>query len=100
MFDVRTKQLIPNHPCMVYLPIHGSCVNVGKCTIHRLYGYGIVYLGKPHSRWEDSHHHRSILLQLRHLKITLPKTNSSPLKMVVSKAGMSFCRGLFSGANC
>ena len=28
---------------------------------------------------------------------TLPKTNSSSLKMVVSKFGISFSRGLFSG---
>ena len=30
--------------------------------------------------------------------ITLPKTNTSPLKMMVSKFGISFSSGLFSGA--
>ena len=32
------------------------------------------------------------------IPLTLPKTNSSPQKIVVSKPGISFSRGLFSRA--
>ena len=38
-------------------------------------------------------------IYIRFLGRTLPKTNSSPLKMMVSKLGILFQGGTFSGAN-
>ena len=60
------------------------------CQFTMLFPYGVV--SQVSHVWWQNH------WGISNFNVTLPKTNSSPLKMVVSKFGMSFSNGLFSRA--
>jgi len=70
------------------------------CKLHSKSAPRVVCLKNLQYRGERTNIYRKFFDKVRHMKITLPETNSSPLNIGRAPKGNSCSKHKFAGANC